>query len=77
MPQRLNVSGNYDIRVNGTTRMLIGDGATVTGPLSASGAATFTSSTVSMANLPTSDPSVAGQLWIDATAARVIKVSAG
>ena len=32
---------------------------------------------VLMPNLPTSDPSVAGQLYIDASADRVLKVSAG
>lgn len=34
-------------------------------------------SKVSFANLPTADPSVAGRLWVDTTANRVIKVSAG
>jgi len=32
---------------------------------------------VIMSNLPTSDPSNAGQLWIDTSAGRVLKVSAG
>jgi len=35
------------------------------------------SSTVIMSGLPTADPSVAGALWIDTGAARVVKVSAG
>ncbi len=32
---------------------------------------------IDMAALPTSDPSVAGRLWIDTSASRVLKVSAG
>ena len=47
--------------------------ATVT-TLTASGATTFSNATVKMTALPTSDPTVAGALWIDGT---TLKVSAG
>ena len=42
--------------------------------LSASGATTFSNASVKMTALPTSDPTVAGALWVDGV---TLKVSAG
>ena len=56
-----NVTGNTTGAVAATT-------------LTASGVTSFSNASVSMTALPTSDPAVAGRLWVDAG---VLKVSAG
>jgi hypothetical protein len=82
MAERKNVSGQYEVKVNGTTVfVLTSDGLTATA-LTSDGAVAGASLAVSGASvvfaaLPTADPEVAGRLWIDAAANRVIKVSAG
>lgn len=45
--------------------------------LTTTGTVTINGTTVVLSDLPTTDPSVAGQLWVDSTAAYVLKVSQG
>ena len=47
--------------------------------LTSSGDVTFTGTVLSLANLPTSDPSVAGQVWVDSGGfgGAILKLSAG
>lgn len=45
--------------------------------LTTTGTVTIDGTTVVLSDLPTSDPSVAGQLWVDGAANNVLKVSAG
>jgi len=60
-----NVTGNV---TGGVT------GAVAATTLTASGVTALTNASISMTALPTSDPTVAGRLWIDGT---TLKVSAG
>jgi hypothetical protein len=64
--------GAVDGAVGGTT-----PAAAVVTTLTASGAAVLSNASIKMTALPVADPSVAGALWCDTTAARVVKVSAG
>jgi len=45
--------------------------------LTASGTVVLSNASIKLTALPVADPSVAGALWIDTTASRVVKVSAG
>ena len=59
---------------NDSTEIVFGEAVSVNGVVSANGGLAVTGAVVKMANLPTSDPSSAGQLW---NSSGDLKVSAG
>ena len=71
-----NVTGNVTGDVTGDVTGQV-TGAVVATTLTASGVASLSNASVTMATLPNADPSVAGRLWVDTAAANVVKQSQG